>query len=92
MRVITTFMTCLLIVGSSAANGIEIFEGRFVFNKRCARCHDATALMPPIDKLPGDAERRTFLDKFLARHHASDQEERTLIIDYLLRHQPRPAT
>lgn len=45
--------------------------------------------MPPLMKLPNDAERRSFLDKFLTRHHARDKEERDLIIDYLLRQQSR---
>jgi hypothetical protein len=45
--------------------------------------------MPPLMKLPNDEERRAFLDKFLTRHHARDEKERELIIDYLLKHQPR---
>ncbi len=67
----------------------EVPEGGFVFNKRCGTCHRAEALMPRLMKLPDDAARQTYLDKFLVRHHARDVEERALIIDYLLRFQPR---
>lgn len=67
----------------------EVPDGVFMFNKRCATCHEAAALMPRLMKMPNDEERRAYLDKFLARHHARDGEERKLIVEYLVRYQPR---
>jgi hypothetical protein len=63
----------------------EVPDGRFIFNKRCATCHDAGALTERLAKMQ-NAERQTFLDRFLARHHARDRDERALIIDYLSKH------
>lgn len=84
-------ITCgLALLGAiSTIAAADVPDGRFLFNKRCATCHEASALMPPLMKLPGDKEREAFLEKFLSRHHARDAEERKLIVEYLLRHQPR---
>lgn len=89
MRRLIIYLTCLLLIDLATPAGAEIFEGRFVFNKRCATCHDITTVMAPLMKLRNDAERRAYLEKFLSRHHAYSDEERALIIDYLLRHPPR---
>jgi hypothetical protein len=80
-------MSAALVVMAPAM--AEVPDGRFLFNKRCATCHQAEALMPRLMKLPDDKERQAYLNKFLARHHARDAEERALIVDYLLKHQPR---
>lgn len=78
-----------LAAATAAGAAAAVPDGRFLFNKRCATCHEASALMPRLMKLPGDKEREAFLEKFLSRHHARDAEERKLIVEYLLRHQPR---
>ena len=77
----------MLLTASAYRAAAEVPDGTFLFNKRCALCHDTAALMPPLMKLPNDAERQAFLEKFLSRHHARDDEERKLIIDYLLKYQ-----
>lgn len=78
----------LLLTGPTVAHA-EIPDGRFAFDKRCATCHDATALTVALAKRADDKERRAFLEKFLSRHHARDLEERAAIIDYLLNYQAR---
>lgn len=81
-----------ILLGLAAATpaAAAVPEGSFMFNNRCGTCHqDAGALMPRLMKLPNDQERRSYLEKFLARHHARDAQERALIVDYLLRYQPR---
>ena len=81
------FLGLALLIGATAGASAEIANARFAFNKRCATCHDATALIPRLMKLPDDVERHAFLEQFLSRHHARDADERRLIIDYLLKHQ-----
>ena len=75
--------------GLAAPAVAEVPEGSFMFNRRCATCHMASALMPRLMKLPNDAERAEFLNKFLASHHARDEAERKAIVEYLVRYQPR---
>lgn len=91
MQMLKAALSVVVLLGLVVAVGAaaEVHEGRFMFNKRCGTCHEATELMPRLMKLPNDAERGAFLDKFLARHHARDADERALIVEYLLRHQPR---
>ena len=79
----------LIMLAAATPAVAEVPDGVFMFNKRCATCHEAGALMPRLMKLPNEAERRVYLEKFLTRHHARDEAERKLIVDYLLRYQPR---
>lgn len=83
-RLVLSLTSLLLIVGPEIR--AEIPESGFMFNKRCALCHNAAALTLRIRNVPED-KRRTFLENFLARHHTHTSEERALIIDFLL-HQP----
>ena len=94
MRLSTSFLLAVAIgfVGFSivlapavTTGWAEVPDGRFVFNKRCATCHEAAALTERLAKMQ-NAERQTFLDRFLVRHHARDRDERALIIDYLSKH------
>ena len=82
------FILAIGLIGA-ASSAAEVPNSRFMFNKHCALCHDATALASRLEKLADDAARQDFLEQFLSRHHARDAEERALIIDYLLKHQPR---
>ena len=89
MSTLARIVAVLVALGAAAPAGAEVPEGSFMFNKRCATCHTASALMPRLMKLPNDAERAEFLNKFLAGHHARDEAERKLIVEYLVRYQPR---
>jgi hypothetical protein len=55
-----------------------------VFQKRCARCHEAAGLQRYLARRPDDATRAADLDAFLAKHHAPDEDERQAIIRWLL--------
>jgi cytochrome c553 len=79
----------LLSIGFVAQARAEVPDGAFMFNQRCGKCHEPAALMPRLMKLPDDNERRAYLEKFLTRHHARDEQERKLIVEYLVRYQPR---
>ena len=79
----------LLSLGLAPQASAEVPDGAFIYNQRCGKCHEPSALMPRLMKLPDDNERRAYLDKFLARHHARDAKERELIVEYLVRYQPR---
>lgn len=89
MRKPVRVIAVLVALGAAAQAAAEVPDGVFMFNKRCATCHEARALMPRLTALPNDAERRAYLEKFLSRHHARDAEERKLIVEYLVRFQPR---
>lgn len=89
MPLFRLFFGLMLLAAAAMRAEAEIVDGAFMFNKRCALCHNATALMPPLMKLPDDEKRQAFLEKFLSRHHARDEEERKLIVDYLINYQPR---
>ena len=83
-RIALSLVSLFLIVGPEVR--AEIPESSFIFNKRCALCHNVAALTPRIRSIPED-KRRTFLENFLVRHHTRDAEERASIIEFIL-HQP----
>ncbi|NWG86484.1 MAG: hypothetical protein HXY26_03070 [Hydrogenophilaceae bacterium] len=57
-------------------------DGKQVFKDRCALCHTVRKLAPELcEKLP--AQRRDFLERYLASHHAPDPAERKAVRDYL---------
>lgn len=89
MWVLIRMVAILIVLGAAAPAGAEVPEGSFMFNRRCATCHMASALMPRLMKLPDEEERAQFLNKFLAGHHARDETERKAIVDYLVHYQPR---
>ena len=89
MLTLTRIIAILMALGVATPAVAEVPEGSFMFNKRCATCHVASALMPRLMKLPNDEERGAFLNKFLAGHHARDEAERKVIVEYLVRYQPR---
>ena len=92
VRIMRNFVTILVVltsIGVLAQARAEGPDGAFMYNQRCGKCHEPSALMPRLMKLPDDNERRAYLDKFLTRHHARDAKERELIVEYLVRYQPR---
>lgn len=82
-------IVAILLAFGAAPAGAEVPEGSFMFNRRCATCHMAGALMPRLMKLPTEEERAAFLNKFLAGHHARDEAERKAIVEFLVHYQPR---
>ena len=89
MRKPVAILFLLMSLGLTSQASAEVPDGAFMYNQRCGKCHEPSALMPRLMKLPDDNERRAYLDKFLARHHARDAKERELIVEYLVRYQPR---
>ena len=89
MRKLTAIFFFLISLGLAAQARAEVPDGAFIYNQRCGKCHEPAALMPRLMKLSDDNERRAYLEKFLARHHARDAEERKLIVEYLVCYQPR---
>lgn len=89
MRGFATILVFIASIGLLAQARAEVPDGTFMYNQRCSKCHEPSALMPRLMKLPDDNERRAYLEKFLTRHHARDEQERKLIVEYLVRFQPR---
>ena len=76
-------LIAMLLVGAGGCEAPRRSEGEVAFERNCGACHAAARL--PAARITGltDARKRIALDQFLARHHASDVESRSQIIDYL---------
>ena len=64
-------------VARRTADGAELFE------KRCGECHASAARV--LRKLPQEpATRKEALSSLLANHHMPEEDERAVVIDWLL--------
>ena len=54
-----------------------------LFARRCGDCHGARAISAWGRKMPNEAQRRQWLEGFLATHYSPPEPERALIIEHL---------
>lgn len=57
--------------------------GKQEFERNCGSCHAGGKLPGTAATGLSDPQKRTALDRFLARHHAADPAARAEIIEYL---------
>jgi hypothetical protein len=71
----------LLTLAADAQSDLEK-QGEALINARCIACHSTKSLIKFVARC---AEQRgdAYLDSFLTRHHAPDENARTAIIAYL---------
>jgi mono/diheme cytochrome c family protein len=58
-------------------------DGKAAFESRCARCHAPQEIHEWATKEPDAVARQSWLEGFLQRHHAREEEERRAIIEHI---------
>lgn len=82
MRSEIALVALLALLTGGCQQAVSAPSGESAFAQSCGTCHQAGQLPGPKRDL-NDPRQRAELDRFLARHHASDPAERSAILDYL---------
>jgi len=80
----TARRTAIGLLAVLAGTVASAHDGRKLFDKRCAGCHDADKLTTAVRDMGTPDVARERLERLLLVHHAPDHDDHAAIIEYLL--------